>query len=324
MLLVHSRWNHPPLEFGSSFDVKMPKERNFNPVQAQRKADKAKAIKKGTPLMPVHGREATDSQPTGKAEVTTRRNERLAKRNPERISQQIDDLKAITSGGGKLTRHEEQVLEGLEKELKAVTRARDSLGDKAPAFHGRPRDGAGGGVLGKRRRDGGGGGSSSESDVPEDVRRIPMPRDTPPPIPKAALDRWYEKRRAARSTNANMEPLGEGRRRFGGGEGGEGGEAAADVKPAPPPVEAKTVYEAKPVVRDLRKEAVSAFVPTAVRMKIDKGKGKAGLLDPEEADRLEQEGYLRTGAGGGAAGAESGEGAGSRNVTMEDADDEDG
>jgi hypothetical protein len=25
----------------------MPKERNFNPVQAQRKADKAKAIKKG-------------------------------------------------------------------------------------------------------------------------------------------------------------------------------------------------------------------------------------------------------------------------------------
>jgi hypothetical protein len=25
----------------------MPKERNYNPVQAQRKADKAKAIKKG-------------------------------------------------------------------------------------------------------------------------------------------------------------------------------------------------------------------------------------------------------------------------------------
>lgn len=25
----------------------MPKERNFNPVQAQRKADKAKALKKG-------------------------------------------------------------------------------------------------------------------------------------------------------------------------------------------------------------------------------------------------------------------------------------
>ena len=28
--------------------IEMPKERNYNPVQAQRKADKAKAIKKGT------------------------------------------------------------------------------------------------------------------------------------------------------------------------------------------------------------------------------------------------------------------------------------
>lgn len=34
----------------------MPKERNFNPVQAQRKADKAKEIKKGkqTALRSVH------------------------------------------------------------------------------------------------------------------------------------------------------------------------------------------------------------------------------------------------------------------------------
>ena len=255
--------------------------------------------------------------------MTTRRNERLAQRNPERIRTQIDDLKAVTAGGGKLTRHEEQVLEGLEKELKAVTRARESLGDKAPAF--RTRSGDGGGVLGKRRRDGDGGGdggSSSESDVPDDVRRIPMPRDTPPPIPKEVLDRWYAKRRAARSANANLEPLGEGRRRFGGGEDGGGEEVKAA---AAAPVEAKTVYEAKPVVRDLRKEAVSAFVPTAVRMKIDKGKGKGGLLEPEEADRLEREGYLRTGTeGGAAAAAGSGSGSRSRNVVMEDVEDEDG
>jgi hypothetical protein len=32
----------------------MPKERNFNPVQAQRKADKAKAIKKGKPPSQNH------------------------------------------------------------------------------------------------------------------------------------------------------------------------------------------------------------------------------------------------------------------------------
>lgn len=83
----------------------MPKERNFDPVAAQRKADKAKAIKKG------------------KAHVADARNERLAKKNPDRISKQISDLKAITEGGGKLTSHEQQMLDGLEKELKAVTKA---------------------------------------------------------------------------------------------------------------------------------------------------------------------------------------------------------
>jgi hypothetical protein len=132
-------------------------------------------------------------------------------------------------------------------------------------------------VLGKRRRDAEDA-SSSDSDVPDDVKNIPMPRDTPPPIPKEILDEWYAKRRAKR--NANQEPLGERREE--------------SEKPPAPVVEAKTVYEAKPVLRDLRKEAVSAFMPTAVRMKIEKGKGKGGLLEPEEADQLEKEGYLRT------------------------------
>jgi hypothetical protein len=31
-------------------------------------------------------------------------------------------------------------------------------------------------------------------------------------------------------------------------------------------------------------------------MKLDKSKGKGGLLEPEEADQLEREGYLKTGA----------------------------
>ncbi|AEO65116.1 cc081527-51ad-4bd2-bae5-17e564bdbb3a [Thermothielavioides terrestris] len=237
----------------------MPKERNYNPVQALRKAEKAKAIKKG------------------KAEKQARRNEKLAKRNPARIQQQIDDLKAIKEGGGKLTAHEEQALEALEKDLKAVKKAREALGDKAPQFgHGPPREGQrGDGVLGKRRRDAEDA-SSSDSDVPEDVRSIPMPRDTPPPIPKEILDEWYAKRRAKR--NAERAP--------------EAEQSQASQKPAAPVIESKTVYEAQPVLRDLRKEAVSAFVPTAVRMKIEKGKGKAGLLEPEEADQLEKEGYL--------------------------------
>jgi hypothetical protein len=190
------------------------------------------------------------------------------------------------------------VLEALEKDLKAVRKARDALGDAAPKFgsggyRNGDRDGGtrggfgggrGGGVLGKRRRDDGE--SSGDEDIPDDVKSIPMPRDTPPPIPKEVLDKWYQKRRErmgqnrdARGTNANATPLGQNDR-------------SAGVVQAPP-VEAKTVYEAKPIVRDLRKEAVS-FVPAAVRAKLEKSKGIGGLVEPEEADRLEREGYMGT------------------------------
>ncbi|KAK4043749.1 WW domain binding protein 11-domain-containing protein [Parachaetomium inaequale] len=271
----------------------MAKERGYNPVQAQRKADKARTIKKG------------------KSEQQARRNEKLAQRNPARIQQQIDDLKALKDGGRKLTAHEEQALEALEKDLKAVKKAREALGDKAPQFgRGPPRQGQrGDGVLGKRRRDDEDA-SSSDSDVPDDVRRIPMPRDTPPPIPKEILDEWYAKRRAKR----NAERASEAEQR------------QESEKPAAPVVEAKTVYEAKPVVRDLRKEAVSAFMPAAVRTKIEKGRGQGGLLEPEEADQLEREGYLR------APGStrlqpeqpQLDEHAGARRVTMEEVADEEG
>ncbi|KAI1258982.1 WW domain binding protein 11-domain-containing protein [Xylariaceae sp. FL1019] len=245
----------------------MPKERNFNPVQAQRKADKAKAIKKG------------------RAEVAARRTEKLAHRNPDRLQKQIDDLKQIGASGGKLTQHEESVLEGLERDLKAVTKARDTLGDKAPTFGrgGNRTSGQDNGVLGKRRRGGYQHDSSDDDNIPDDLKSIPMPRDTPPPIPKAELDRWYAKRRASR--NANDTPLGEREGRP---------SLQQESTPVPAPAEAKSVYEAKPQVRDLRKEAVSAFVPTAVRMKLDKSQGQSGLMEPEEADRLEKEGYLKT------------------------------
>lgn len=197
--------------------------------------------------------------------------------------------------------------------------------------------GRGGGVLGKRRRDDGD--SSEESDVPEEVKKIPMPRDTPPPIPKEFLDRWYQRRReriadrypnsaaavasgggAGRAgTSANNVPLGANERKFGGGGSGEG-------QGVPPRVveEAKTTYEAKPVIRDLRKEATS-FVPAAVRMKLEKVKGLGGLVEPEEADVLERAGYL-----GKKASIDSGKRGEhsavltSRGVQMEEVHDEDG
>lgn len=171
-------------------------------------------------------------------------------------------------------------------------------------------------MLGKRRR-GNDDASSSDSDVSEDVRQIPMPRDTPPPIPKEILDEWYAKRRARRAANgnANQEPLEEGK--------GEG--RGQRFEPPAAPVEVKRVYEAKPVIRDLKKEAVGAFMPTSVRMKIEKGKGQGRLLEPEEADCLEKEGYLRPQGLGGGGKTEVGqkEGTTSRRAMVEDAEDED-
>jgi hypothetical protein len=179
--------------------------------------------------------------------------------------------------------------------------------------------------LGKRRRDE----DSSDSDVPDDVKSIPMPRDTPPPIPKEVLDKWYQARRdrmnASRNTDgkgtsANSMPLGQKDRRAGLKQGDE----APPQRAENPMAEAKTVYEAKPVVRDLRKEAVS-FVPAAVRVKLEKSKGIGGLVEPEEADILEKAGYMGSGFGGRQdTGDEDTAMQDSKNVMLEEVDDEDG
>lgn len=147
-----------------------------------------------------------------------------------------------------------------------------------------------------------------------------MPRDTPPPIPKEVMDKWWAKRRAKRNANANSEPL--GRDRGIGGEDSSRQGSATATTPAPV-VEAKTIYEAKPMVRDLRKEAV-AFVPAVVRSKLDKSQGKGSLMEPEEADRLEQEGYLKPAPGAQPTEMEMDATPGPRHVVMEEVqDDED-
>ncbi|KAH7122297.1 WW domain binding protein 11-domain-containing protein [Dendryphion nanum] len=240
----------------------MPKEKNFNPVQAAKKAEKQKQLKKQ------------------KATVQAQRNEKLARRNPARIQRDIDSLKELQEGG-ELRPHERQRLSELEKDLAAVNKARTALGDSAPQFRewrdgggersdrgdrggrgGRGDRGGRGGVLGKRTRDGDWKGRDNEepdsSDTDADVKDIPMPRDTPPPIP----------RRRNRGGHAESEP--------------------------PEPKKATIVYEAAPQVRDLRKEA-ARFVPAAVQQKLKQAKGEKGLLDEEEFDRLESEGYMNTG-----------------------------
>jgi hypothetical protein len=65
-------------------------------------------------------------------------------------------------------------------------------------------------------------------------------------------------------------------------------------------------------------------MPAAVRVKIEKGKGHGGLLEPEEADQLEKEGYLR--APGTTqlqtAQRDPNQDAGPRGVTMEEVEDD--
>ncbi|KAF2794095.1 hypothetical protein K505DRAFT_242919 [Melanomma pulvis-pyrius CBS 109.77] len=226
----------------------MAKEKNFNPVQAEKKAEKQKQIRKQ------------------KANVQAQRNEKLARRNPARIQRDIDSLKEADQSGG-LRPHERQRLSELEKDLAAVNKARTALGDKAPQFRPERRDDEGnrggrgghrgGGVLGKRTRDGGwkgrDGGESSDTDA--DVKDIPMPRDTPPPLP----------RRPHRQSHAEETP--------------------------PEPKKPILVYEAAPQVRDLRKEAVT-FMPTSVAQKMKLAKGEGRLLEPDEFDKLQKEGYM--------------------------------
>ena len=270
------------------------KDRTLNPAAAQRKAEKQKALKKG------------------KAAVAAQRTERYASRNPTRLERTIEALKAEKEvKGGKLGSRDQKLLEDAERDLARVKKAREALGDKAPAFgrdgggRGDERGGRGRGRgygdgrsgytgLGKRAREEDEEGSGG-SETDESVRNIPWPRDTPPPIPHHRRQR----NATSRSTNANEEPLGASRipPRKGEGEG----EVVPDTSlPPKPVVQAKTTYESAPVVRDLRKEATQRFVPSAVRRKIEAKAGKGGkLLEEEEVQGLEREGY---GAAGGKAG----------------------
>ncbi|KAB2103599.1 hypothetical protein AG0111_0g8608 [Alternaria gaisen] len=236
----------------------MAKEKNYNPVQEAKKAEKQKQIRKQ------------------KANLQTQRNEKLARRNPHRIQRDIDNLKELDQSGA-IRPHERQRLQELEKDLAAVNKARAALGDKAPVFkperqynnnnnddnreRGAEQRDRRAGVLGKRSRDGQRKDTDS-SDTDDDVKRIPMPRDTPPPIPKRFLQPEQDDASAATAPAA-----------------------------APEPKKPTIVYEAAPQVRDLRKEATK-FMPASVAQKMKLAKGEGRLLEPEEFDKLRDEGYM--------------------------------
>ncbi|KAG9185494.1 hypothetical protein G6011_08038 [Alternaria panax] len=237
----------------------MAKEKNYNPVQEAKKAEKQKAIRKQ------------------KTQLQNQRNEKLARRNPNRIQRDIDSLKELDQSGA-IRPHERQRLQELEKDLAAVNKARAALGDKAPVFkperqynnsnnddnreRGAAQRDRRANVLGKRSRDGQRKDDDS-SDTDDDVKCIPMPRDTPPPIPKRYLQQQSQQDADDGTTTAPPEPK----------------------KPT-------IVYEAAPQVRDLRKEATK-FMPASVAQKMKLAKGEGRLLEPDEFDKLREEGYMK-------------------------------
>ncbi|KAK5128670.1 hypothetical protein LTR85_000003 [Meristemomyces frigidus] len=270
----------------------MPKDttRTINPAQAQRKADKQKEIAKS------------------RKQQQTQRNEKLVKRNPERLQRQIDELKEVEGRGGVLRPKDKETLASLERDLRGVRKAREVAGEAAPKFREGGDRGYGGGVskdgrrdvrfeqrerrqqqqgnpnlqhLGKRRRDDDHA-QESDTDDPE-VLSIPMPRDTPPPFPRAPRERFVDPQV---------------------GEDGQRVPHALPSKPAPA-VQAQTVYSSAPQIRDLKKEAVR-FMPSVVSQHQKRLKGQGGrLLEPEELDKLEKSGYTAAQKAADAAGAEA-------------------
>ena len=135
------------------------------------------------------------------------------------------------------------------------------------------RDGRGGSILGKRSRKE----KNDSSDTDPEVRKIPMPRDTPSPIPHRKQN--FNPPTTNPTTGANSQEI--------------TGERSLHSLPSKPPIlSSKTTYESAPALRNLRKEATN-FVPAAVQRKLDTVKGTGGrLIEEEEMLALEAEGYV--------------------------------
>ena len=229
----------------------------------------------------------------GKAAVAASRTARLATRNPSRLERQIADLKSLQESSGSLNTRDKKQLEELERDLTRVKKARIERPDLVPQRgDGSGRGGSGGGILGKRDREGRprwGHDHSSSEETDEDVKRIPMPRDTPPPVPRQRSETSRSQHGSSRD-NANMEPLGTGREHL-----QDRPQHMPDLALPPKPAAlVQKVYESAPQVRDLRKEATQRFMPSVVRRKIDTSKGKGRLLEEDELEKLEKEGYAGT------------------------------
>ncbi|TKA77688.1 hypothetical protein B0A55_03998 [Friedmanniomyces simplex] len=278
--ISHSRQGLPGVFQTSGFGSTATMPKDLNPVAAQRKADKQKEIAKS------------------RKQQQAQRNEKLARRNPDRLQRQVDELKELETRGA-LRPKDKETLGQLERDLRGVRKAREVLGVKDEGFR---REGRGGGGTGREsRREGDGRGDvrreqrerrqnlgkrrrdeedaiDSGGETDPEVRRIPMPRDTPPYIPRQAPQH--------NSAHGPRHP---------------------HALPAKPVIVApQTVYSSAPQIRDLKKEAVR-FLPAIVSQQRNRLKGQAGrLLEPEEVEKLEKSGYVAAQKAADEAGLEAG------------------
>ncbi|KAK1823073.1 hypothetical protein LTR12_002376 [Friedmanniomyces endolithicus] len=250
----------------------MPKD--VNPVAAQRKADKQKEIAKS--------RKVQQGQ----------RNEKLARRNPERLQRQVDELKELEARGA-LRPKDKETLGQLERDLRGVRKAREVLGvkDEGPRRDG--RGGAGAGGERDRRSDGRG-----------DVRQEQRDR-------RQKLGKRRRDEEDAMDSGGDTDP--ETPR-----QNGAEGPRQPHGLPAKPVIEApQTVYSSAPQLRDLKKEAVR-FMPAVVSQQRNRLKGQAGrLLEPEEVEKLEKSGYVAAPKAATGAAVEAGSGPVSGQVTQD-------
>ncbi|KAK6360998.1 hypothetical protein TWF730_007113 [Orbilia blumenaviensis] len=226
----------------------MPKERSINPAAAHLKSEKAKALAKS------------------RGQRQQQRQEKLSRRNPDRLQRQIDELKDKETKGLALSAHERKTLDELERDVKAVRKARDALGvpqeqergqrgdrgggDRGRGgFRGRGGRGGRGGFDGRQRygRRAGDDGEDSDSSTASSVAEIPLPTG-PPPLKQFQIGRKDVEPLPAHLTGLPSKP-------------GAAGTGVGAPKPSQPVV---TTYSSAPVMRDLRKEAV-VFMPAAVQ-----------------------------------------------------------
>ncbi|RVD89013.1 uncharacterized protein DFL_000037 [Arthrobotrys flagrans] len=224
----------------------MPKERSINPAAAHLKSEKAKALAKS------------------RGQRQQQRQEKLARRNPDRLQRQIDELRDKETKGLALSAHERKTLEELERDVKAVKKAREALGvpqeqergqrgDRGSGDRGRGgfrgRGGGRGGFDGRQRREGrvGDDGEDSDSSTASSVADIPLPTG-PPPLKQLQIGRKDVEPLPAHLTGLPSKP-------------GTAGTETGAPKVTQPVV---TTYSSAPVMRDLRKEA-TVFMPAAVQ-----------------------------------------------------------